>query len=319
VSRALAHSPLVNERTRLRVREVADRMGFQPNRLASSLRRGATMAVGMVVPDVAALFYATALKGVQEIVEAAGYHVLVVNSERDARREREALASLRSHQVDGVIVATSGGYVDIGVPAVFIDNVPREGTAVALENAAGIALLVDHLVDVHGHARIAYLGPPEVVGIGATGAEGIGRERLDAFRAALGRRGVALPPDYVRLTGHSDFEERARAATAELLSLPAPPSAIVAGTDRIALGALRGLRDRGLAAGRDVSVVSFDEPPFADLLDPPVTSLDRHDRQIGAAAARVLLETMHGETPDPRRVRRVSMALVVRRSCGCGN
>ena len=129
VSRALADSPLVNEQTRRRVWEVAERLRFQPNRLASSLRRGATMAIGLVVPDVAAAFYATALKGVQEVVEMAGYHVLVVNTERDARREREALVSLRSHQVDGVIVATSGGYEGIGVPAVFIDNVRRAGAA----------------------------------------------------------------------------------------------------------------------------------------------------------------------------------------------
>jgi LacI family transcriptional regulator, galactose operon repressor len=316
VSRALAHSPLVKERTRVRVREVADHMGFRPNRLASSLRRGATMAVGLVVPDVAAPFYATALKGVQEAVEAAGYHVLVVNTERDARREREALASLGGHQVDGVIVATSGGYLDIGVPAVFIDNVSGPGTAVALENAAGIALLVDHLVTVHAHERIAYVGPPEVVGIGASGVVGSGRERLDAFRAAVGRRGLALPPEYVQLAHHSAWEEHARAATRELLSLPSPPTAILAGSDLLALGVLRGARDRGRAVGHDVAVVSFDEPASADLLDPPVTSLDRHDREIGERAANLLLTLLRGHA-DPGGVQRLPVELVARRSCGC--
>src|SRR5215211_2461540 len=90
-SRALADSPLVNENTRRRVWEAAERLRFQPNRLARSLRRGATMAVGLVVPDVAASFYAAALKAAQGVLQASGYHVLVVNTERDAALERDAL------------------------------------------------------------------------------------------------------------------------------------------------------------------------------------------------------------------------------------
>jgi DNA-binding LacI/PurR family transcriptional regulator len=319
VSRALADSPLVNEQTRRRVWEVAERLAFQPNRLARSLRRGATMAIGLVVPDVATAFYSTALKGVQEVVEAAGYHVLVVSTERDARREREAFASLRAHQVDGVIVATSGGYESLGVPAVFIDNVPAApGTvAVALDNAAGVALLVEHLVSVHGQSRIAYVGPPETVGSGG-GAEGAGRERLEAFRAAIGRAGLALPPEYVRLAGHVDWEGTAPALTAELLALPAPPDAIVAGADLLALGVLRGLRDGGRRVPEDVALVSFDEPVFADLLDPPVTSLDRHDREIGRRAGRLLLDALTGAGPAGDTVERVPLTLHARRSCGCG-
>ena len=151
---AVADSPLVNENTRRRVWEAAERLRFQPNRLARSLRRGATMAVGLVVPDVAAAFYSTSLKSAQDTLEAAGYHVLVLSTGRAAEREREALRTLRAHQVDGLILATSGGYEDIGVPAVFFDNVPLlpGAGAVAMDNEAGIRLLVEHLAGVHGHA-----------------------------------------------------------------------------------------------------------------------------------------------------------------------
>ena len=168
-SRALADSPLVNDNTRQRVWEVAERLRFQPNRLARSLRSGATMAVGLVVPDVGAAFYASALKSAQDVLEAAGYHVLVLNTGRAAEREREALRTLRAHQVDGLLVATSGGYEDIGVPAVFFDNVPgrprrgRGGDGQRRRHAAARRALVD----VHGHERIAYMGPPEAVGTGA--------------------------------------------------------------------------------------------------------------------------------------------------------
>src|SRR6476620_10112475 len=135
-SRALAESPLVNADTRRRVWEVAERLHFQPNRLARSPRSGATMAVGLVVPDVGAAFYASALKSAQDVLEAAGYHVLVLNTGRAAERERQALRTLRAHQVDGLLVATSGGYEEIGVPAVFFDNVPPQpgAGAVAMDN-----------------------------------------------------------------------------------------------------------------------------------------------------------------------------------------
>src|SRR3954470_13084029 len=214
-SRALAGSPLVNANTRQRVWDVAQRLHFQPNRLARSLRSGATMAVGLVVPDIGAAFYASALKSAQDVLEAAGYHVLVLSTGRAAGREREALRTLRAHQVDGLLVATSGGYEDIGVPAVFFDNVPAlaGAGAVAMDNEGGVRLLVEHLAEHHRHERIAYLGPPEALGTDAGDLlEGVGRERLAAFRDAVGRAGLALPPEYVRTSDAARFEEDARLA-----------------------------------------------------------------------------------------------------------
>jgi LacI family transcriptional regulator len=319
-SRALADSPLVNANTRLRVSEVAERLRYQPNRLARSLRSGATMAVGLVVPDVGASFYASALKSAQDVLEAAGYHVLVLNTGRAAEREREALRTLRAHQVDGLLVATSGGYEDIGVPAVFFDNVPaqRGAGAVAMDNDAGVRLLVEHLVAVHRHERIAYMGPPEAVGTGADGLlQGAGRERLEAFRAAVGRAGLPLPPEYVRTSEPASFEEDARVAARELMALAPPPTAIVGGSDTLATGLLRGLREDGRRVPEDVALVSFDEPVSADLLDPPMTSLARHDRDLGRMAAEALLRALGGGD-GPLGTVRVPAALCVRRSCGCG-
>jgi LacI family transcriptional regulator len=318
-SRALADSPLVNENTRRRVWEVSERLRFQPNRLARSLRSGATMAVGLVVPDVGASFYASALKSAQDVLEAAGYHVLVLNTGRAAEREREALRTLRAHQVDGLLVATSGGYEDIGVPAVFFDNVPaqRGAGAVAMDNEGGVRLLVEHLAGVHGHERIAYMGPPEAVGTGADGLlQGAGRERLEAFRHAVGRAGLPLPPEYVRTSEPASFEEDARVAARELMALAQPPTAMVGGSDTLATGLLRGLRQGGRRVPQDVALVSFDEPVSADLLDPPMTCLARHDRDLGRMAAEALLRALAGDEGPPGTMR-VPAALSVRRSCGC--
>jgi LacI family transcriptional regulator len=319
-SRALGDSPLVTDSTRRRVLDAAARLHFQPNRLARSLRRGATMAVGLVVPDVAAAFYAAALKAAQAVLQSSGYHVLVVNTDRAAEREREALRTLAAHRVDGLLVATSGGYEDVGVPAVFFDNLPAEPgvCVVAPDNEHGLAALVNHLAEVHGHRRIAYVGPPEAVGEGAGGPpQGVGRERLDAFRAAAGRAGIPLPPEYVTTTDIALSEDVARERARELLALPQPPTAIVAGVDRVTVGVLRGLRDRGARVPDDVALVSFDEPVSADLLDPPVTALARHDAELGRRAAELLVALLEGgAAPDPP-VERLRSELRVRRSCGC--
>jgi DNA-binding LacI/PurR family transcriptional regulator len=321
-SRAMSGGPNVSTGARDRVWAAVERLGFEPNHLARSLRRGSTMAIGLVVPDVAIAFYARALKGAQETLERSGYHVLVMNTERDAARETTALRTLRAHQVDGVILATSGGFQDIGVPAVFFDNVPLDvgAGAVAMCNEEGVGLLVDHLVAVHGHQRIAYVGPPAAVAPGeVVSTHRSGRERLDGFRAALGRAGLALPPEYVRTSDARLTDTVASALTVELLALERPPTAIVAGADTLTLGVLEALRAQGLRVPDDIAVVSFDEPTHAGLLDPPVTSLDRHDRQLGCRAAELLLAALDaGDARAPEgAIERVPLELRVRRSCGC--
>lgn len=318
-SRALGESGYVSPATRERVWAAAQRLNFEPNRLARSLRRGSTMAVGLVVPDVANAFYGAALKSAQEVLEGAGYHVLVVNTERTATRERAALRSLRAHQVDGVIVSTYGGYEDIGVPVAFFDDVlPTVGVgSVALANEEGVALLVDHLARDHGHTRIAYIGPPEVAAEGPTPHVFVGRERLDGFRAAAGRAGVPVPPEYVRLTEPACSQTTARTFARELLALDSPPTAIIGATDTLAIGTLEAARDAGRRVPEDLAVVSFDEPAFAELISPSVTSLDRHDRELGRRAAELLLAALRDGDGRAHELVRVPLALRVRRSCGC--
>jgi DNA-binding LacI/PurR family transcriptional regulator len=323
-SRAMAGSGYVSPATRERVWAAARRLAFEPNELARSLRIGASTAVGIVLPDVGSAFYAAVLKAAQEVIEAAGYHALVVNTERTAARERAELQTLRSKRVVGLLVSSYGGYEDIGVPTVFFDDVvPGAGVGgVALDNLEGVRLLVEHLAVVHGHERIAYIGPPETNEEGQAPRIFVGRERLEAFRSALGDAGLALPARFIRTSDERGFLEGAREAARELLQLDQRPTAIVAGTDVLALGALEMSRELGVRVPEDLALVSFDEPPYAHLIDPPVTSLDRHDAELGRRAAELLVDALergrNGFPPPagPQTVR-VPLELRVRRSCGC--
>jgi DNA-binding LacI/PurR family transcriptional regulator len=308
-SRALRESPLVREETRERIVEAARALGFEPNRLARSLRTRSSLSIGVVVPDVATAFWAVALKGAQDVLERAGYLVLVMSSERDAGHERAALRTLLAHRVDGILLATSGGYDGPAtVPVVCFDRLATAAAAgrVAPANTAGTTLLFEHLRS-HGHSRIGFLGGDP----GSTSAD----ERLAAFEAAADAAALRLPRAYVRHGDAGWSEASGERAAGEMLATADPPTAILAASDTLAIGALRAARRAGLRVPEDVALVSFDEPLFADLLDPPLTALTRHDREIGELAAALLLRVLAGEGPETEI--RVPLELKTRRSCGC--
>src|SRR4051812_9216216 len=123
-SRALHAGSSVRPATRRRVEAAARRLGYEPNRIARSLRTSSSTLVGVIVPDVGIGFYARTVKGAQNVLERAGYNVLVMNTERAPEREFAALRTLLAHRVDGVLVATSGGSFEPAapVPIVFFDN-----------------------------------------------------------------------------------------------------------------------------------------------------------------------------------------------------
>jgi LacI family transcriptional regulator len=310
-SRALQESPRISESTKLRVREAARGLGYRPNRLAQSLRKQTASIVGIVVPDIGAPFYSRVVKGAQGVFEQNGIAVLVMDTEREAEREAAALQTLLEHRVAGVLVATYGGStLEPQVPTVYYDNIilNRGVGNVTRANVGGMRLLVDHLRE-HGHSRVAFIGgPPELTS---------GVERLDGYRAAV--RGLALVErdDYVQFGAKNWSAHSGAAAMERLLALDEPPTAVVTAGESFALGALSACRSRGLRVPDDVALVSFDDPPFGDLLDPPLTALRRNEEEMGRLAASLLLHALQATAvPQPAEVR-LPVELVVRRSCGC--
>jgi LacI family transcriptional regulator len=308
-SRALKESPRISEATRLRVRAAARGLGYQPNRVAQSLRAKAAPFVGIVVPDIGITFYSRFVKGAQEVLEAAGYQALVMNTEREAGHEEVALRTLEGHQVTGILLATSRPKSDEPhIPTVYFDSLagPRGLAQVALANEQGIELLVEHLAG-HGHERIAYIGGPPTFTSG--------QERLAAFRAAAQRHGARGDAAYVEIADSSWSADSAAAAMARLLALAEPPTAVVASGDTLAMGAIAACREAGRRVPDDIALVAFDDPVFGPLVDPPLTALRRSDYELGREAAKLLLEGLNGGVATATV--RLPVELVVRRSCGC--
>jgi LacI family transcriptional regulator len=314
-SRALNGRGELSARTRAAVLEAADVLRFEPSQLARSLRTRTTSTIGFVVPDVSSPFYASALKGAQGALEEAGYRVLLMDSGQAADGEVAALRTLLAHRVDGLLVSSVGIDVDEfddvvagrRTPCVFFDSGVGEAGAgtVLLDNAAGIELLVEHLAG-HGHRRIGLLA--------GSVQETSGRERVDAFRAALRRRGLQARDDHIG--GERWTQEDGYVATQRILAANSPPTALVSSSVELALGALRACRDLGVRIPDELAFATFDDAYFAELLDPPLTAVAYDPSDVGRRAANLLVEAISGAGSESTRIT-IPVTLITRRSCGC--
>lgn len=301
--------------TRQRVLEAIAELGYVPDHTARSLRNRRTYTIAGAIPDITNPFYPAFERGIQDMASAAGYDLLVFNTDGAIEMEQKFLASARSGRVDGVIVrffrvtlADCLPLVRSGVPVVALTSEPPPAgniaiDTVAIDGAGAARAATAHLIG-KGHRRIAMLA-------GEPGSRANLR-RTAGYREALLEAGIAFDPGLVRT---SDFTEGGGfAATAEMLILPTRPSAIFAANDLLALGALTCLRQAGLRVPEDMALVGFDDIPFARLVDPPLTTIAQFPERLGSRAAELLLERLKGTGPPEGRHEVLPFELVVRQS-----
>jgi LacI family transcriptional regulator len=314
VSRALNAETraLVSPETAERVIRAAEELGYRPNRIARGLKTNRSSTVGVIVPDLTNPLFPPIVRGIEDRLGAAGYTALIASTDNDPDRERQAFEAMRARQVDGFIIATARldrGLLDgteaAAAPIVLVNRRLEDGSlpAVTVDDREGVRLAVDHVLAL-GHRRIAHLGGPRALSTG--------HERRLGFREAMEGAGVEIDEGAVRFAEAFTEREGARVCR-ELLDAVPEVTAIVAGNDLLALGCYDVLAERGLRCPRDVSIVGFNDMPFAARFDPPLTTVQIPHREIGAAAAGLLLERLAGDGAPPRHVM-LTPALVARRS-----
>ncbi|MGH6762498.1 MAG: LacI family DNA-binding transcriptional regulator [Phyllobacterium sp.] len=298
VSRALAGSSLVAEPTLSRVREAAQKLNYRPNVSARNLRTQKSMAVLLVVRDVANPFYLEIFKGVDAAAREAGYSVLMGNTEDHSERELEYFDMLRDGHADGMILMNGklpSSYARnpekvAGLPIVVALEVIENAKLphVQIDNEAAARVAVQHLLSL-GHRRIAHIcGPiPEVMSV----------RRREGFRKAMQEAGFGIPE---RFEPVGDYTIQSGAELCrELYSRPNPPSALFVGNDQMAFGAINELRRMGLSVPGDVSVVGFDDLFLSECFFPPLTTISQPRAEIGRHAMSQLLHVMNGDDVAP--------------------
>jgi LacI family transcriptional regulator len=315
VSRALNGYADVSAETRRRIEAAADRLGYRPAAAARTLRTHHSGLVGALLGwcDNEArrehAFLRPVLGCVADELQAAGFDLLVTEAPRpDSEALTAFVGRCLAREAEGLLLLSVEGIeLDAvsraGLPVVGVDlelDLPRSAV-VTSDGAAGSALAVEHLLAL-GHRRIAAIAGPQLT-LPA-------RERLAGYRRALTEAGLPVHDDYVR---EGDYHRTSGAhATAELMALPEPPTAIVAASDGMAAGALGALAAHGRRVPADVSVVGYDDLPLATVTEPPLTTVRSHQDALGAAAAAALLGLID-DGGAPTHIR-VPVELVVRGS-----
>jgi LacI family transcriptional regulator len=311
VSRVVNDEAGVSPDVRERVTAAVRRLDYRPNLAASNLRRtGArTGLIGALVQDLSNSFSAGVLRALEDVARSRRTAVLAASLDEGVEREQAMVHDLVTRRVDGLVIMPASQRQDYlaaelrtGTPAVFVDRPPRgvDADSVLVDNLLGARLATEHLLDL-GHRRVA--------GLFHLSRIPTAHDRIAGFTAAHTDRGVR--PDPRLLVDGITSTDEATEVVHRLLDLDDPPSAIFAGRNILASGAVRALAERGLR--RSVALVSFDDFPMADLLDPGLTVVRQDVSRIGRTVAQMLFERIDGESAPPRHVV-IEPTLVVRGS-----
>lgn len=324
VSRVLNASAPVSVATRQRIEAAILELGFVPNGLAQGLKSRSTRTIGLVVTDVTNPFFTSIARGVEDVAHAAGYSVILCNTDEDLAKQDVYLDMLRSKRVDGVLIVPAGNdaralaeWQRTAGPVCLLcrtiagfDHRAGQIDVVYGENTRAAEQLVSHLAS-HGHRRIAIVNGPREISTAA--------ERLEGYRQALAGAGLSIDPTLERCGQFT--VEYGRAAASALLD-EAAPTAFFATSNFLSIGVLAALRDRGLAVPADVALVGMNDIPQMALIDPFVTVGSQPAAAIGQRAATYLLERIAAERhpaspPLEGRLLELETEIIVRRSCGC--
>ena len=302
--------------TRDRVLQVARELHYRPNPLARGLRGAPTMLLGVIVREITDPFFAAAIDAITAEANARGYNVMLGHAHGRADEAIALRAVLETRHCDAILfvgdlsdeprLLADLRESDVRIVGAWQGSALPGVTTVNVDDRAGIRMVVDHLAGL-GHRRIAFIGGRFDTGI----ALGDIRQRRAAFLERLDELG--LPPRDELLREATNTFRSGSAALADLMAQPEPPTAVVASTDVLAVGALHGAHSLGLAVPRDLSITGFDDLPIAEFAVPPLTSVHQPIPEMTVVAVREALE----QPADPTAQEFVlPPRLVVRESTG---
>jgi LacI family transcriptional regulator len=314
VSRVLNNDPNVADDLRLRVQKSAQALGYKPNRAARRLKKNLNDVVGFLIPGIQNPFFASILRGAEDLAYENGIGILAYSTADDVARQQVYLERLQGDHVAGIVIVaapstradTFTSLSDANIPVVLLDRSSDEVDVdvVRVDSLRGAYLAVQHLIAL-GYKRIGTIN-------GLTELS-TGRERLQGYRLALADAGLPAHEDLI--TAGDFLESGGYEAMRRLMHLAKPPDAIFVANNLMMVGALTAIRELGIRVPEQVALVGFDDLPLSALLTPPLTVMAQPTYELGREALRLLMQRM--KTPDalPRTVT-LPAQLIVRESCG---
>lgn len=315
VSRALNNHPKISEATKKLVWETAKKLNYQPNVLASSLRRGKANTIGMIVPRINRHFFSNVITGVESVLNPAGYCLLICQSDEKLEKEKENIKTFISSRVDGVLISLSvetksvshlEKLIERRIPLVLFDRISDQIDVHKVENddVSGSYDLTIHLLE-QGYKTFMWLGGPRT--------SNIYRNRYEGYRKALVEHGI--DPEKMEIFEGKPTLDVALNFMNEYLKNNRLPDMIFSASDYMAMGAMQAIEEHGLKIPQDVAISGYSNEPFAALISPKLTTVEQFSEEMGRAAAKLLLDEIDStnEVFVPRKIT-LKPKLIIRES-----
>jgi len=286
----------IKDETVALVLNYASEKGYSPNFVAKGLQASKTYTIGLMIPDIANPFFALMAKHIERIASLANYSILLADAEENTEKEEIQVKNMISRKVDGIIAAPVGKscqyfqkIVKLGIPLIFVDryfkgiNIPF----ITSDNFQG-GYEATRLFIQNGHRLIGLLKGDEAV-------EPV-IERRKGYWQAL--QEASIPLDEAHVTGNEFSFENGYSATKKILELHNRPTALLAMSNLIGLGAIKAIREAHLTIPNDISLIIFDDQPYASYLNPPITTIKQNSELVGALAIEYILKIIDHQTID---------------------
>lgn len=290
VSRALNNSPRISTKTKELIKEVAERLGYRPNTLASNLRNKKSNTIGIVVPLINRHFFSSVISGVEDVAFKAGFNVVISQSNDLYEKEVKIVHSMFLNRVDGLIISISMQtntfehlkmFSKKSAPLVFFDRVVPEieTDKIIIDDFAGAYKVTQHLID-QGYKRIAHLaGPQNLLTYNF---------RKKGYIEALVRNGMEY--DETLVLENTLTSEAGVNSAKTLMNLMKKPDAIFCGNDITALSAMMYLKDKGVNIPKDMGIVGFSNEPFSKVVSPSISTIAQPAFEMGQKAAELIIK-----------------------------
>jgi len=314
VSRALADRWDVNPETKKLVCEEAKRQNYRPNPIATRLQNKRSKTIGLVVPEFKSAFFPNVIAGIQKVIDEAGFHLLITQSQESMEIEERKLKLLESNMVEGILISiTREGenaeyyqkLMDSGIPLVFFNRISSkvEAPKVIIDDYKLAFFATEHLI-YNGFKKIYHFEGPVNLSVS--------KERKRGFIDAMNKHHREITDKTIVTAGV--FSEKGYLAMQSLIVKNDIPDAIFCFNDPTALGALKALKEAGLKCPDNVALVGFSETEVAQLIEPPLTSIEQPTFEIGETAAKLLLEQLDENCSTPYRTVNLTAKMNVRKS-----
>lgn len=296
VSRALKDDPVVSKKTKKKIAELAEEMGYRSNNFARNLRTQRTNTIGVIVPRLNSYFMSTVIAGIENIANNEGYNLIISQSSESAQKEIASAKTMFNNRVDGLLVSLAYDTDDIGhfeafikknIPLIFFDRVEehKSFTNIQIDNRKAAYEATAHLIK-QGRNRIVY--------ITATPKRNVYVHRLEGYKEALASHHLEFKEEYILI---SNLSQEAGAEAASLIRQMNPlPDAVFVANDNCAVGCMVALKKAGIRIPEDIAFAGFNNDPVSTVVEPNLTTINYPGYEMGQVAARNLINHLNGSS-----------------------